>query len=332
MNTSMVGSLVGTPSTSSRMTLSNVRKGPIQMPMRILLYAAEKVGKSTFAASAPSPIFLGQDSGTEQLDVARMPQPETWKQFKDALDLLIFEAHEYKTLVVDPVNWFESLAYAQVIEGSGKTIDNWDGGYGRGYNAALDLWRETTKMLEQVRAKGMNVVLLGHAHVKTFNDPSGPAYDRYTIAMNDKVSGLLRGWVDAVLFAKVDTYGRIEEKNAKKGKAQSTGIRILHTNGSGAFDAGTRWKWMPPEIALSWDSFTEEVRKSESVGGRVKSILAQIDQLLDSVGDEEYVAKVKALVDKNRDNPEKLVEFANKITLRVSQGAEAKQEEKGESR
>ncbi len=35
-----------------------VTKGRIEKPLLLLLYGPDKVGKSTFAASAPSPIFL----------------------------------------------------------------------------------------------------------------------------------------------------------------------------------------------------------------------------------------------------------------------------------
>jgi hypothetical protein len=47
--------------------------------VRALIYGAEKVGKSTWSAGAPKPIFLGAESGTERLDVDRL-QPSSWEE------------------------------------------------------------------------------------------------------------------------------------------------------------------------------------------------------------------------------------------------------------
>src|SRR5579859_1249276 len=129
------------PVKPSRMTLGGIRRGILEVPHRVLIYGPEKVGKSTFAAGAPAPIFLGKDSGTEHLDVDRLPQPETWAEVLEGLAIVEREAHDYKTLVLDPVNWLEPLINADVTGDSGKSIEAWDGGYGRGYDAAIDRWR-----------------------------------------------------------------------------------------------------------------------------------------------------------------------------------------------
>jgi hypothetical protein len=56
-----------------RMSLAAVRRGPIAEPMRVLLYGVEGIGKSTFGAAAPAPIFLGAEDGTAELDVPASP-------------------------------------------------------------------------------------------------------------------------------------------------------------------------------------------------------------------------------------------------------------------
>ena len=82
---------------TSRMTLAAVKKGRIKQPLRVIVYGQEGVGKSTFAACAPSPIFLCAESGTNHLDIARFPAPEQWSDVFDAVDLLTRQEHDYKT-------------------------------------------------------------------------------------------------------------------------------------------------------------------------------------------------------------------------------------------
>src|SRR5450631_831960 len=93
--------------TTSRsiMSLGNIRKGKLEVPVRALVHGVEGVGKSSLAAGAPSPIFLGADNGTAQLDIERLPEPQTWEDVLAAVRLLQDESHEYRTLVIDPLNW-----------------------------------------------------------------------------------------------------------------------------------------------------------------------------------------------------------------------------------
>src|SRR5690606_20055786 len=74
---------------AKRMALGAVTKGKIAKAQRIVIYGTEGIGKSTFGACAPSPIFLCSENGTEHLDVARFPAPQSWRDVLDAVDVLI---------------------------------------------------------------------------------------------------------------------------------------------------------------------------------------------------------------------------------------------------
>ena len=59
--------------------LAQVKRGRLTgRPVRVILYGADGVGKSTFASQAPNPVFLCAEDGTAQLDVARLPEPGAW--------------------------------------------------------------------------------------------------------------------------------------------------------------------------------------------------------------------------------------------------------------
>ena len=66
--------------------LTRVRRGKIAAPIKALVYGVEGVGKSTLGAGLPDPRFVCAESGTEQLDVARLPEPRAWGEVLQALD------------------------------------------------------------------------------------------------------------------------------------------------------------------------------------------------------------------------------------------------------
>jgi len=76
------------------MKISDIKKGKIEAPIRVLLYGPEKIGKSTFAANAPSPIFICGETGTEELDIARFPEPKSFNDVLACLNALVDDNDE----------------------------------------------------------------------------------------------------------------------------------------------------------------------------------------------------------------------------------------------
>ena len=248
----------------TRMGLSALVKGRQAHPTRALLYGPEGVGKSTFAAAAPSPIFLGAEEGTAQLDVTRFPQPESWPDAFDAVETLIVEPHEYKTLVIDTLDWMEPLMWDFICQrdtaGRKEKLSNIeDYGYGKGYQVALDEWRKFLAALERLRkAKPMHVVMLAHSWVKPFKNPEGGDFDRYELKINNKAAGLVKEWNDAVLFANYETYA-VKEKDTRRVRGvDNNGARIVRTERRAAYDAKNRYG-LPEQMPLSWDEFMKGV-------------------------------------------------------------------------
>jgi len=244
------------------MTLAAVRGGKIAAPVRVFLFGVEGVGKSTFAAGAPSPIFLGPEDGTHHLDVKRFPPPATWAEVFEALAVLEHEAHDFKTLAIDTVDWIEPLVWRAVCEAGGwASIE--DAGYGKGYVKALDEWRRMLSALERLRAtKRMHVVLLGHSQVKLYKNPEGDDFDRYALKLHDKAGGLLKEWSDVVLFANYETFAAKDQKT-KRVRGVSSGARLIYTNRTAAYDAKNRYN-LPDSLPLSWADFFEAVERRET--------------------------------------------------------------------
>lgn len=307
-----------------RMSLAAVRKGRMETPYRICMYGVEGVGKSSFAAAAPSPIFIGSDSGTSHLDIARMPEPSGWTDILDGVRLLQREKHDYKTVVIDPVNWCEAMLFTHLCAKNGwQTIE--DPKFGKGYAAALDFWRELVVELERLWSAGMNVILLAHAKVKNFKNPEGDDFERYQLSMNESAAGLLKQWVDAVLFTKHEAFTKHDDK-AKRTRGISTGARVIRTQWTAAYDAKNRYN-LPEELPLSWQAFTEAARAGQA---RVDELRGQIESLLSELGDEAVAVKARDYVLQAKDDLAMLAAVVNAVAIKLEEKKAAEAAQKGQ--
>lgn len=240
--------------------IGSITKGREQQPPRIMIYGSEGVGKSTFAALAPNPVFVQTEDGLSEIDCSKFPLAKSFDDVVLQLQAVRDEQHDYGTVVIDSLDWLERLVWDRVCADYGvKCIEKADGGYGKGYVHALTYWRQIVSILNDIRSKrGMAVVMIAHAAVERFEDPEHAAYDRYTPRLHKKACSLVCEWVDAVLFA-----SRRLRVDSTTGKAAPVGAdggeRILRTNGSPACIAKNRFG-LPTELPLSWAAFVEALK------------------------------------------------------------------------
>jgi hypothetical protein len=298
----------------SRMALANIARGRLEVPIKVTGYGPDGVGKSTWASGAPKPIWLPLDNRTAHLDIARFPQPATWDEALEALSTLELEKHDYQSLVIDPVSWLEPLVAIKVTGDPTLTLAEYKGGYGKGEQAAFGHWRVLVAQLERLWSKGMNVILLAHCSIKPFNDPQGPAYDRYELAMSKSAAGLIKQWSDYVLFMKHEASGSMDEKT-KRARGIATGLRLVHTTWMAAHDA--KFSGSAPEILpLSWEAFYGAVQASR---GRARELRERIEELLAKLGPGESAARARAYVADAGDDVNKLDEIVNAIVVKLEQ-------------
>lgn len=238
--------------------LKQITTGIKPRPHFIALYGPGGVGKTTFAASAPKVVFLGTDDGSDHMDVARLPIPKTWADVKAVISELLMEDHPFETLAIDTINGFEALVWAHVCKEAGvKSIEDVDGGFGKGYVRAEEEWIEFYKSLKRLRQK-MNVIVLGHSKIKASEDLyQGERYDRNVLKMDQRAADLLLESVDCMFFANFEQIAS-KEKGAKKAKMRGEGRRRVFTEQRPAFLAKSRFD-IPFEMDLSWDSFIAAV-------------------------------------------------------------------------
>lgn len=322
MNVASVNTNGPAPAPKRKMSLDAVREGRIKAPFRVLLYGPEKVGKSTFAAGAPSPIWLGADSGTEHLNIKRLPSPETFRDVLEGFDEVATRGKSkgFETLVVDPVGWIEPMMVLDITGDATMNLAKWGGGHGAGYIALNDRYRMLLSGAERVWKAGLNVILIAHATVKMFNDPEGPGYERYELAVDKRGAGPLKQWVDAILFAKREAFGKTDDQ--KKTKAYGSAAHMLHTKWSPAYDAGNRYT-LPETMPLSWAAFATALSKGEVEAAALRE---QIEAGVRELADVEVEKKVRGwLADPRQDIAEIANAVAAKLGERRAQQEQAKE-------
>lgn len=241
--------------------LNSIKHGQDIRPPRIFVYGVEGIGKSTFAASAPSPIFLQTEDGLGALDVPRFPMIESVDHVRQAIGTLYSEPHEFGTVVLDSADWLEQIVVREIE----TKYDAKDLAYGKAAVKQAEIWQEILGGLNALRnERGMAVILIGHSQIKRFDSPETEPYDRYSPKLQERSNALVREWADAVLFANYRTVVKKSEVGFNKEVARgiTTGERLLFTTEKPAYMAKNRYAF-PDNLPLSWQAI------SDAIAGRV---------------------------------------------------------------
>lgn len=229
----------------------NLITGKIRKPLRVVVYGPEGVGKSTFAAQFPAPVFMDVEGGTAQLDVPRFERPASFDALLASLGTLLTEEHEFHTLVLDTADWAEKLAIEGLCARFKKAgIEEF--GYGKGYTYLAEEWMHLVAVLNRLRdERGMHVVLVAHATIRKFEQPDEMgAYDRYELKCSRQVSPLVKEWADLLLFANFRTV--VQESPSGKPKGIGGKERVVQTEHSSAWDAKNRCG-LPAELPFKFE-------------------------------------------------------------------------------
>ena len=235
---------------------SSITRGVRVYPERITLYGPHGVGKSTTAAQFPSPVFIQTEDGMGMLETPAFPLATKVQDVFEAIGALYAEKHEFKTVVLDSVDWLESLIQKEIKE----QYDPKDLGYGKDAVLCAEQWRVVLDGLNALRLdRGMMIVLLGHCEIKRFDSPDSESYDRYQPKLQARSSSIVQEWCDAVLFCNFKALVKDEEVN--KGRKESVkkavgSRRLIHTGEKPAYLAKNRYS-MPDTMPMDWPSLVQ---------------------------------------------------------------------------
>jgi hypothetical protein len=249
--------------------LDRVQRGPTEEPARLLIYGTEKIGKTTILASIPACITVTAEDGGGDLNYERVVVQD-WIEVRRTVRDLIEAPHPYRTLGLDSLSALEGMLTIWICEEANvSTIEAVGGGFGKGYTAAAEEWRDFLRDLDRLRERRrMAVVAVAHSHIRQATDPGAAApYDRYELRLDKRAAALWTAWVDGLLFACIDAVVVTASANKRakadpnaKGRVQGDGKRVICTVKSAAYDAGIRFSGIPEELPMSWKDLAAALR------------------------------------------------------------------------
>lgn len=232
--------------------------GKQELPPRICIFGGHGIGKSTIASQFPKPIFISTEDGLASLDVVSFPRAETVDDVAQNIRTLIKEEHDFRTVVLDSVDWLVEPLITGDIESKHEAKEL---AYGKGQMMIAEAFRELLSGFDVLRKKrDMNVVLIAHSSIVRYEDPRSEPYDRYQPKLPNRCNALLQEWVDVLAFAGF----RIIVKKSDVGfnnsvtRGITTGERLLHMIENPAYVAKNRYN-CPDTVPMVYEKLIEYV-------------------------------------------------------------------------
>lgn len=221
----------------------------------MVLYGPEGIGKSTFAAQLPQPLFIDTEGGTRHLDVQRFAErPSSWTQLLEQVKYVQSHPEVCRTLVIDTADWAEALCVRHICD-KAQLGGLEDFGYGKGYVYLQEEFARLLQLLTDLaEGRGVNVLLTAHAAMRKFEQPQEMgAYDRWELKLSKKVAPLVKEWADLLLFA---NYEVITLTDANKHKKATGGERVMFATHHPCWDAKNR-HGLPDKLPFAWAAIAQ---------------------------------------------------------------------------
>ena len=301
------------------------------IPMKIVLYGEPGIGKSTVAAQMEAPLFLDLENGAARIKdsqgklVKRVKNLNSYEAVKQVVIELAnsnmnVNGVEFKTLVLDSIDWLEGLVHKKIIGTSNKDIIRVNGGYGAGLRESERIHKEFIHDLEIFQTiTGCDVVSLAHEKVKEVKDPeAADDYEKFKLKLEERVSSLWQEWSEALLFARYEVLVDLaEDSNKSKSRAVSNEKRILITQKRPGSDAKNRYGLSPvlsftPDVLVKIKQSintqkkvqekTQEETKEEKRENITEGLISEALMLADEIKDPTTKKLILETIENNKNS------------------------------
>lgn len=234
----------------------NIVSAPVDIqvpPPRLVIYGQPKVGKTSFASNAPSPLLVQTEDGAAGLRIPKIPETpcSSWEELMQCLREVLKQDHDRKSLIIDTLDKAEQLAQAHVLQNSFNGNHEKYMAYYKGPILAGEMISEVLSALDYIRTKrGMNIILIAHDGLQQGANALGDDFKKWAPNLSKYAWNRVRDWADQIGHAQ-SNFKVIDGKAKELGKD-----RWIHFLGSPGRDAGCRVGYeMPDKIKLNWDEY-----------------------------------------------------------------------------
>ena len=223
----------------------------------IVLHGKYGMGKTNLAALAPTPVFIGLDTGGRKIkhpvtgkDLKYIPGIKDFQDVRDALHQVeIFDP--YKTVVIDTGTQLQHLGLQHTfatVKGPSATpkctnIEQY--GYHKGYRHLYDTMHHILGDLDPLIKRGKNVIIVCQSIQTKVSNPGGEDFLRDTPDLQTdakaNVAADYMSWADHIFM--IDHHSVV----AEEGKATASGGRVIRVHPEIHFEAKSRT--LGPEYA-----------------------------------------------------------------------------------
>lgn len=257
--------------------LKKIKPHQVSRDMRgysVFLYGGWKTGKTTTATKFPKHLLLAFEKGYSAIPGAMAQPINSWGEFRQVLrQLKDNEMKElFETIIVDTAD----IAYDYCVkyicdnaprtqeQGGGVGVDSLsDIPYGKGYGMVE---KEFDGCLRQIVQMGYGLVVISHEADRTFKNEGGTEYNKIVPTLDKRANNILARMCDIIGYTR-----SIPDENGKE-------VVKMFMRGTSRFEAGSRFKYTPDYIDLSYDNL-------------VKAIGDAIDKQMEEEGSEFFTEK-----------------------------------------
>lgn len=237
----------------------------------LLLYGEAKVGKTTTACKFEKHLLLATEKGYSAIPGAMAQPIDSWADLKRAIKQLKDEKvkERFKYIILDTADIAYDLCEKYLCSNYGVNSIG-EIPYGAGYGLVAKEFDETIRRIVQL---DYGLIMISHSQEKTFTNEKGQEYQKIVPTLGNKARN--------VVCRLCDIIGYIQSEDKPEGGVKS----FLYMRGTPRFMAGSRFKYIPPKIELSYDNL-------------VKAVNEAIDKESSEVGNEYFTDEKQNLYNK----------------------------------
>lgn len=210
----------------------------------VLFYGPPKIGKTTISMQFPNSLLLAAEKGYSAIPGIFVQPINRWSDFLNVLrELKTPEVQaKFETIVLDTADiLFEYCEqYICSIEGVNNIKDI---PFGQGFAMVA---KEFDTKLRQIVQMNYGLVMISHELDKTFKNEDGTEFNKITPTLPAKAKLIVSRMTDII--------GYIRGIDTPEGHAI-----YLFLRGTTRFDAGSRFKYIPERIVLTYENLVAAI-------------------------------------------------------------------------